>query len=195
MLKTVRKRQLGVASRQHNLVTSLGNCLERDKAAAKENQQRASAQWAASESNNKKRGTGIEPVTLRAAIERSTTELPAHRTIPTPHDISQKRLYCVRHFIDNPAHAPPANATSSRSSPAIPRIGIDKTRATAPPGPFAFDPSWCLLLDQRRLNATRQPPSTRRGLRYHRLLTRHRPDLVGYNFIPHWCMNKRRQPA
>ena len=28
--------------------------------------------------SNKKRETGIEPVTIRAAIERSTTELPAH---------------------------------------------------------------------------------------------------------------------
>ena len=31
-----------------------------------------------------KRGTGIEPVTIRAAIERSTTELPARPVAPIP---------------------------------------------------------------------------------------------------------------
>ena len=32
-----------------------------------------------------KRGTGIEPVTIRAAIERSTTELPARPNLLTLH--------------------------------------------------------------------------------------------------------------
>ena len=44
-------------------------------------------QYRSGDGKNKKRGTGIEPVTLRAAIERSTTELPARRILLYPPQI------------------------------------------------------------------------------------------------------------
>ena len=47
-----------------------------------------------------KRETGIEPVTIRAAIERSTTELPARRALPATSPYHKHPLHAIHCFHD-----------------------------------------------------------------------------------------------
>ena len=54
----------------------------------RQSQTQQKPQYRSGDGKNKKRGTGIEPVTLRAAIERSTTELPARRILLYPPQIT-----------------------------------------------------------------------------------------------------------
>ena len=52
-----------------------------------------------------KRGTGIEPVTIRAAIERSTTELPARRTLFTTAQLNKIKQNAFLAHYNKPTHS------------------------------------------------------------------------------------------